>query len=598
MSNYGNQPFRLVIAIDFGTSRSGYAYTWKHDSKVIGKLTWPGQKHIKYPKTSTHLLYSPDGKLEKWGAEAMNELAKHRENDEVYNYFFDNFKMELYNPTHITSDGQPYILRKGKEFLLVNLISDYLRELKKLALEDLKQATDKDWENSREIRWVLTVPAIWTDASKQLMRKAARKAGLIGVGLLFNPFTFRTGGTEDECLFLALEPEAAAIYCQERDQEVSQALSKSGTRFMIVDCGGGTIDITVHEVISRGGFKEVVMGTGGSHGSTYVDKSFMEYLGRPNVLTAEALNDFQKQYPKSFLKMKKEWEGTKCSIGIEDEAIYFSIPSELHALLKRIYPHVLKNLSKAQEGDEYTIWLTNKVIKGEIFGPTLDKVALKVEDIFKELDYQKLHIMFLVGGFSNSPLLLERIREQFAKRVNKIIRPEIPSAAIVEGAASFGRNPFVIRARRTRLTYGIDSAMPFESNFDLESKKYWHKYREKYYCKARFSIFVTAGESIGTDEEYTRIYNPSEPNQTSMDITFYSTPKKKVRYIDESHVTELRKVTIDMPDTIGGLDRKVKVTMYFGRTEVECVAKDLTSGKEVKTQLDFTYTYFSEQLGD
>ena len=41
-----------------------------------------------------------------------------------------------------------------------------------------------------------------------------------------------------------------------------------GTRYMIVDCGGGTVDITVHEMDARTGkLKELHKATGGPYGS-------------------------------------------------------------------------------------------------------------------------------------------------------------------------------------------------------------------------------------------------------------------------------------------------------------------------------------------
>ena len=43
----------------------------------------------------------------------------------------------------------------------------------------------------------------------------------------------------------------------------------TGTRYMVVDCGGGTVDITVYEMTSdTGKLKELYMATGGPHGST------------------------------------------------------------------------------------------------------------------------------------------------------------------------------------------------------------------------------------------------------------------------------------------------------------------------------------------
>ena len=89
-----------------------------------------------------------------------------------------------------------------------------------------------------------------------------------------------------EKLLIALEPEAASIYIQQlrinrldansdvRDEDLPRTLNGlmlSGTRYVVVDCGGGTIDITVHEIASINGksfLKEIYKASGGPFGST------------------------------------------------------------------------------------------------------------------------------------------------------------------------------------------------------------------------------------------------------------------------------------------------------------------------------------------
>jgi hypothetical protein len=59
---------------------------------------------------------------------------------------------------------------------------------------------------STKIRWVLTVPALWSEEHKHFMRKAAVEAKII----------------EDlNCsnLLLCLEPEGASIQCREDSEE-------------------------------------------------------------------------------------------------------------------------------------------------------------------------------------------------------------------------------------------------------------------------------------------------------------------------------------------------------------------------------------------
>ena len=48
---------------------------------------------------------------------------------------------------------------------------------------------------------------------------------------------------------------------------------------MVVDCGGGTVDITVHELSNKEGhLKEVFKATGGPYGSTSMKIEALHYM--------------------------------------------------------------------------------------------------------------------------------------------------------------------------------------------------------------------------------------------------------------------------------------------------------------------------------
>lgn len=81
-----------------------------------------------------------------------------------------------------------------------------------------------------DVLWVLTVPAIWSPGAKQLMREAA-KLGL---------------GAADERLVLALESEAASVCCRNREMINHPDELKAGAQWIVLDCGGGTVDVTCH----------------------------------------------------------------------------------------------------------------------------------------------------------------------------------------------------------------------------------------------------------------------------------------------------------------------------------------------------------------
>ena len=111
---------------------------------------------------------------------------------------------------------------------------------------------------SQDVQWVITVPAIWNDKAKQQMRVAARNAGLPESVLpntsLFPFFlSFKRNFIHQfdisKDLILALEPEAAALCCRQNKKELKFT---PGIKYMVVDCGGGTVDIVVHEIDELG----------------------------------------------------------------------------------------------------------------------------------------------------------------------------------------------------------------------------------------------------------------------------------------------------------------------------------------------------------
>ncbi|KAL3879860.1 hypothetical protein ACJMK2_032139 [Sinanodonta woodiana] len=89
-------------------------------------------------------------------------------------------------------------------------------------------------------------------------------------------------GIKNENLKIALEPETASIFCRllpvEKMIEGGGMTSfKPGSVYMVLDAGGGTIDITVHEVLSDGKLKELHKASGGAWGGTQVDEAYRQF---------------------------------------------------------------------------------------------------------------------------------------------------------------------------------------------------------------------------------------------------------------------------------------------------------------------------------
>ncbi|CAJ0750341.1 9258_t:CDS:2, partial [Entrophospora sp. SA101] len=66
--------------------------------------------------------------------------------------------------------------------------------------------------------------------------------------------------------------EAAALYCMEKLEELRLS---EGSTLMVVDCGGGTVDLTVRKLLSKNKLSEITERSGDLCGSTYVDDEFI-----------------------------------------------------------------------------------------------------------------------------------------------------------------------------------------------------------------------------------------------------------------------------------------------------------------------------------
>eukprot|EP01042_Synura_sphagnicola_P002520 gene2520-3036_t len=68
--------------------------------------------------------------------------------------------------------------------------------------------------------------------------------------------------------------------CNAAGPAIAELLSNVGTKFIVLDAGGGTVDLTSYEVISQAPFriKQLAAPTGGPFGSTVVDENYMSFI--------------------------------------------------------------------------------------------------------------------------------------------------------------------------------------------------------------------------------------------------------------------------------------------------------------------------------
>lgn len=88
----------LVVAIDIGTSSSGYAYSFKEDYKRNPlEITLLGQDGTNYPRFPTCVLLNPEQKSIAFGYDAKESYFFSDQNVNDY-YFFGGIELGLHDP--------------------------------------------------------------------------------------------------------------------------------------------------------------------------------------------------------------------------------------------------------------------------------------------------------------------------------------------------------------------------------------------------------------------------------------------------------------------------------------------------------------------
>ncbi|KAI9008851.1 hypothetical protein CLU79DRAFT_800024 [Phycomyces nitens] len=545
-SRFNPDDYSYIVGIDFGTSFTGCSCTYVNDpNKLIWEITkWPEQGAATYPKVPTVSYYEKDSqKIEAWGYEAMSKTKLYNRKGTLVN----RFKLRLDPRTKPTIE-LPYGLTT------LQVITDYLREFHRYVHGELKNHLRSIYHASR-FRYYLTVPAIWDDEAKSIMREAAILAGIVD------------RNDHPDRLVLTSEPEAASLYCEENFDKYNLT---HGQRFMVCDAGGGTVDLIVFEIEDYGGLKslkEVTKGSGSSCGSTFLDENmrnvFKRRFGKHAKNNEPAIDFLMNQFIDSIKpQFNKE----------EDESL------DMHSVL---------NLG----GDTITFLglvdgklpVKFDVLQKEVFDPVVEKVLKLIEDQLTQSKTQ-IDAIFVVGGFGQSPYLIRRIREQIGRRVGLIYAPDGGEKAVMQGAVMLGLNQNKVSHRVLRHTYGLRVNKPYNHLTDPNDKiNIGHK--GEVICCDHFLVYGTKGDSVAVNKCISRkfyIYYPSDfiVDLYACDNDGY--PPWSVTHSDVRKVAEFKCKSFHIHGVQNGEKVDFTVEVYFCKTEI--VTKFLIKG------CTFTYT--------
>lgn len=567
---------KLVAAIDFGTTYSGHAYSLKgkfeNDPLKIKAHSW--SKSLFSHKTPTTALFDKDQKLIAFGYDAeqrFRELSQNGEHQE--HYFFERFKMQLYN--YESGDKEQKRLTKdsmirdisGKELSALYVFSKAIEYMHDHLLEGLEQNEDDELDQEN-IHWVLTVPAIWHDSAKQFMRDAAEQAGI-----------------RSEKLTIALEPEAASMYCKNMQlekppgQKSDFKIFSPGNQYLILDAGGGTVDITIHEVLEGDRIKELHKPTGGPWGGIYLDHEFFNIL--EECVGKDEFEKFKRDDLDGYIDLCKDLELKKRDISTETQKMSLRIPFHLQSkcdISRSKFADRLVFRGEKIEFDEHLI--------KQWYSEVCDKIENHVRNL---LEKHKIDIILMVGGFSESLFLHDTMKKAFPDKA--VLVPNGASLAVLKGAVLFGHNPSSIESRVAKFTYGVNTTLPIKDENTVLDEKHFKIIDGVKYETNVFSKHVTKGDNLKVGEIQKEItYHPLLNDQKTIRFNVYTSSRENPKYIDDPECRPLGYINVDIPDSC---DRKVLVRFIFGGTEIKVEGINERAGNV--TSVKFQYSESAEE---
>ncbi|KAL8938655.1 MAG: hypothetical protein Q9216_003775 [Gyalolechia sp. 2 TL-2023] len=382
------------------------------------------------------------------------------------------------------------------------LAEDYLLALRHHMEAILKKNLHSTVVSVTPVEYVITVPAVWSDAAKAKTRRCAEQAGM---------------GRGDKLQVIA-EPEAAAMYALAKMKLFGLRI---GDTFILCDAGGGTVDLIAYKLTAITPtlrVVEVTKGSGDQCGSIFLNRIFASFLrnklGGHVAWNKDVLEDALKRFE---VDVKRNFDDST------DATYDIPVPG---------FP----------DDESLGVRRTKFQLQGadlrEIFEPVIKKIIdLVNQQVEATLETKStVRAIVMVGGFSENEYLHSRLCEAVKHHNIEVQRSPQSWTAVVRGALMKGlaevnsNNAVVsITGRVARVSVGTESAKPYDKTKHPTAKRFWSAANERHEVNT-FDWFIKKGEKV-TERRPTRLlYHSQHPVSDQSSKTVTVTIVKGVHY--------------------------------------------------------------------
>ena len=306
------------------------------------------------------------------------------------------------------------------------------------------------------------------------------------------------------------------------------------------------------------------------------------------IVGIDVMKEFKNNQMEDYCDLVHEFEAKKRSH--YNQRMSLKVPVSINEIFMKRHRNktIQDHISTGAKFKGRITWKGGKVLLQPdvvmtLFEQPCRSAAGHLKSLFQRKELEDVPTILMVGGFSESLYLLEAVKRTLPEKL--LVVPMESGLAVLKGAVIFGHDPSIVRERRCRYTYGVETCRSFTTGSDPEALKLVDD-DGKVLCDNKFAVHVRVDEKVSQDKEQDwRSYSVVRKNQTKMTFDCFATTEVNPNFTTDYLCKKIGKLTVDIPGS--GMGRSVKVRLIFSDTELHAEAVEEQTLQRTKAKLNF-----------
>ena len=363
--------------------------------------------------------------------------------------------------------------------------------------------------------------------------------------------------------------------------------------YLVVDCGGGTIDMAAHKLTKTSDGKinidEIHRAHGGLYGGFGVNDEFEDLLKDIFQFSNEEIKKLKSNYSRQWFRfIHEDFEYAK----------RFTTSDEITLIMPQIITkYVQETTSKSMEQlvseykrhkiqwfkDEGEVVLPLSTLKA-LYSPVIHHITNAIGEVLKKPECKVIEQILLVGGFAESDFLFHEVEKTFSGL--NVKKSAVPSISVLKGAIIYGLHQDMITSRTMCQSIGINTWDNFMPGIHDDNRKIVVDGREL--CKNVFTMLVEVNKSVRVDTKIEHSFAPASKDRDTCKVEIFGSHDSKAFYTDECSCYKIGVLTIeDLPKFGNNVSREVLILLNVSGTEITASASCNGRTQELSVDLDF-----------